>query len=95
MASLGSFQDAFYIDVQTARIPQFEMATANVILATELAREIGCSSQTIYNAIDRGALNEVRMGRHRLVLLDGKCSQFEVQETGGRATKKRFTGGRL
>lgn len=60
------------------------MKQPNVILATEAAREKGCSSQAIYNAIDRGDLNEVRMGRHRMVVIDAKYRAYRVQEFGGR-----------
>lgn len=56
----------------------------NVLLATKAAQEKGCTAQAIYNAIDRGDLNEVRMGRHRLVVKDDKYDSFEVKETGGR-----------
>jgi hypothetical protein len=56
----------------------------NVVLATEMAREKGCTAQAIYNALDRGDLNEVRMGRHRLVRKDEKYEAYEVKETGGR-----------
>lgn len=64
------------------------MPEPNVILATEAAREKGCTSQAIYNAIDRGDLNAVRMGRHRLVLKDRKYKAFKVKQTGGRLHKQ-------
>ena len=63
------------------------MPEPNVILATEAAREKGCTSQAIYNALDRGDLGEVRMGRHRLVVRDARYRQFEVKKTGGRTHK--------
>lgn len=56
----------------------------NVIIASEAAREKGCTAQAIYNAIDRGDLNAVRMGRHRMVVRDEKYAAYEVKETGGR-----------
>lgn len=56
----------------------------NVILASEAARQWGCTAQAVYNAIDRGDLNEVRMGRHRLVVVDAKYRAYKVQELGGR-----------
>lgn len=60
------------------------MTELNAILASEAAREKGCTPQAIYNAIDRGSLNAVRMGRHWLVVRDKKWKAYEVQETGGR-----------
>lgn len=63
------------------------MKQANVILATEAAREKGCSSQAIYNAIDRGDLNEVRMGRLRMVVKDAKYRAYQVREFGGRLSQ--------
>lgn len=56
----------------------------NVISAADAAREKGCSTQTIYNALDRGDLNGVRMGALRLVLLDDAYGTFQVKETGAR-----------
>ena len=61
-----------------------KMLKPNVIPATEAAREKGCSVQTVYNALDRGDLNGVRLGSHRLVMRDRKYSEFRVKETGGR-----------
>ena len=60
-------------------------AEPNVLLATKAAREKGCTAQAIYNALDRGDLNEVQMGRHRFVVKDEKYEDYTVQETGGRA----------
>lgn len=60
------------------------MSEPNVILASEAARRKGCTAQAIYNAIDRGDLNAVRMGRYRMVALDEKYEAYRVQETGGR-----------
>jgi hypothetical protein len=57
----------------------------NVILATKAAREKDCTAQAVYNALDRGDLNEVQMGRHRFVVKDEKYEEYTVQETGGRA----------
>lgn len=63
------------------------MKEPNVILATIAAQEKGCTSQAIYNAIARGNLNAVRMGRQWLVMKDKKYSAYQVQETGGRLHK--------
>ena len=57
----------------------------NVLLATKAAREKDCTAQAIYNALDRGDLNEVRMDRHRFVVRDEKYDEYTVQETGGHA----------
>ncbi len=65
------------------------MAKINVIPATEAARKKRCSIQSIYNALDRGDLSEIRMGSHRLVARDPKYQRFVVKETGGR-THSRF-----
>lgn len=67
------------------------MLDPNVIIASEAAREKGCTAQAIYNAIDRGDLNAVRMGRHRMVVKDEKYAVYTVKKTGGR-THKRYTG---
>jgi excisionase family DNA binding protein len=56
----------------------------NVLPASEAARRKGCTAQTIYNAIERGNLNAIRMGGNRLVVKDDKYAAYEVQETGGR-----------
>lgn len=68
------------------------MKQPNVILASEAAREKRCTSQAIYNAIDRGDLNAVRMGRHWLVLKDKKYADYKVQETGGRLHRRYKEG---
>ena len=56
----------------------------NVLPVTEAARDKGCTPQAIYNAIDRGDLNGLRMGNHRLVMRDDTYQSFEIMETGGR-----------
>lgn len=60
------------------------MTEPNIILASEAARHFECAPQTIYNALARGDLNEVRMGRHRFVVKDAKFDAFTVKDTGGR-----------
>ena len=61
---------------------------ANVITAAEAAREKGCTDQAIYNALDRGDLNEVRMGGMRLILKDAAYRAYQVKATGGRVHKR-------
>lgn len=56
----------------------------NVLPVTEAARAKNCTPQAIYNAIDRGDLNGLRMGNHRLVVRDDTYQSFEIKETGGR-----------
>lgn len=56
----------------------------NVIPAAEAARRKGCTTQAIYNAVERGALNGLRVGTSRLVALDAKWDAYAVLETGGR-----------
>ena len=67
------------------------MKTPNVITAAEVAREKACTTQAIYNALDRGDLNEVRMGGIRLILKDAAYNYeaYQVKQTGGR-THKRY-----
>lgn len=60
------------------------MTKPNVTPVAEAARAKGCTRQTVYNAIERGDLNGVRVGGSRLVMLDEKFDAYQVQETGGR-----------
>jgi hypothetical protein len=60
----------------------------NIILASEAARQWGCTAQAVYNAIDTGRLTEVRMGRHRMVVKDKNYRDFKVKEFGGRLHEK-------
>ena len=64
------------------------MMKPNVITAAEAAREKGCTDQAIYNALDRGDLNEVRMGGMRLILKDAAYRTYQVKATGGRVHKR-------
>ena len=59
----------------------------NVTTAGEAAHEKGCTDQAIYNALDRGDLNEVRLGGMRLILKDAAYKAYQVKETGGRRHK--------
>jgi len=61
--------------------------TPNVIPAAEAARQKSCTTQAIYNAIERGDLTGIRIGHHRMVALDEKYESYQVQETGGRLHK--------
>jgi len=51
----------------------------DVLSVPVAAAEKRCSRQTIYNALDRGALNELRTGKTRLVLRDEAYDEFEVK----------------
>lgn len=61
----------------------------NIITAAEAAAEKNCSDQAIYNALDRGALNEIKMGGLRLILKDAAYEAYRVKETGGRRHKNK------
>ena len=65
------------------------MNTLSVITAAEAAKEKACTTQAIYNALDRGDLNEIRMGGIRLILKDTAYEAYQVKQTGGR-THKRY-----
>ena len=65
------------------------MNTVNVIMAAEAVKEKACTTQAIYNALDRGDLNEVRMGGIRLILKDAAYDAYQVKQTGGR-THRRY-----
>ena len=60
------------------------MEEANVILASQAAREWGCSTQHVYDAINSGRLNEIKMGRYHMVKKDDKFDAFTVRDFGGR-----------
>ena len=60
------------------------MDTPGVLAVSVAAREKGCTDQTIYNALDRGDLNGIRTGKHRLVVRDEVYETWSVMETGGR-----------
>ncbi len=63
------------------------MVEPNVLPVSEVARQKNCTPQAIYHAIDRGDLNEVRIGSYRMVLRDDQLDAFQIQETGGRCHK--------
>lgn len=52
---------------------------ADVLSVPAAAEEKGCSRQTIYNALDRGALNELRTGKTRLVVRDEAYDRWTVE----------------
>ena len=60
------------------------MAKPNLTTVRDAAREKACTTQAIYNALDRGDLTEVRLGSTRLVVLDARYERFRVKTTGGR-----------
>lgn len=51
----------------------------DILSVPAAAEEKGCSRQTIYNALDRGALNELRTGKTRLVVRDETYERWEVE----------------
>lgn len=59
----------------------------DVIPCSEAARRKDCSTQTIYNALDRGQLNEVQFegSRTRMVAVDAAFEAWTPLETGRRA----------
>ena len=59
----------------------------NVITIGEAAKEKRCTRQALYNAIERGDLNTVMLGRYQVIARDEKYEAYEVQETGGRLHK--------
>ena len=56
----------------------------NVILITEAARQKGCTAQALRNAVKRGDLSAVKMGRFTMILRDNRYNNYQVKETGGR-----------
>lgn len=52
----------------------------NVITAAEVARRKGTSRQAIYQAMDRGSVNAVTMGRTRLILVDEALDSYLARE---------------
>jgi len=64
------------------------MMKPNVTTAAEAAREKGCTDQAIYNAIDRGDLNEIRLGGTRLILKNAAYKTYQVKKAGGRTHKQ-------
>lgn len=51
----------------------------DVLSVPVAAEEKDCSRQTIYNALDRGALNGLRTGNTRLVIRDEAYQAFQVK----------------
>lgn len=62
------------------------MPDATTIPVSEAARRKECSRQTIYNALERGDLNEVTFpgSSTRLVAVDGRFRGWKPAETGRR-----------
>jgi len=55
------------------------------IPVSEAARRKGCSTQTIYNALERGELNAVNFpASARLVAVDEAFREWQPKETGRR-----------
>jgi hypothetical protein len=69
-------------------MPEDALETDSPLPAAEAARRKGCSTQTIYNALNRGELNEVNFpgSRSRLVATDEAWRSWTPKETGRRVT---------
>jgi len=61
----------------------------DLIPIVEAAKEKGCTAQALRNAVARGDLNAVRVGRYILLVKDGAYREYRVQETGGRTHTRR------
>jgi hypothetical protein len=63
----------------------------NVIPCSEAARRKDCSTQTIYNAIDRNELTEADFegSRSRLVVVNEQFDRWHPKETGRRVQRSR------
>ena len=66
--------------------------TENITTPSQAAKEKDCSQQTIYNALDKNALNGFRVGDSRIIIKDDKYRDFRVQEAGMRVNKKKREG---
>ena len=64
------------------------MFEPNVTTIAEVARQQGCSRQAIYNAIARGDLNTVMIGRIQMIAKDEAYESYKVQATGGRLHRR-------
>lgn len=60
------------------------MPKPNVLTISEAAEEKGCSRQAIYNAIARGQLTRVQLGKITVISRDKRYDAYQVPETGGR-----------
>jgi len=60
----------------------------NIIPLMEAARRKGCSGQALRNAIGRGDLNAIRIGRYTFIARDKDFEAYQVRLTGGRRHKK-------
>lgn len=63
----------------------------NVTTISEAAERKSCGRNTIYRAIDRGALNTAEVGKQPVVLLDEAFEEFEPMNVGARAARQQST----
>lgn len=56
----------------------------DAITVTTASRRKGCTRKHIYDALDRGDLNEVRVAGRRFVREDDTFARYTVREFGGR-----------
>ena len=59
----------------------------DLISFSDAAREIGCSRTTLYRAADDGRLNDVEVGRRRMLVKDEAWQEFEPRLKGARVRK--------
>ena len=63
----------------------------SLISVRQAADAKGCTTQAIYQALDRGDLDDVRIDRARHVRANKRYREWQVKETGGRTHRKRVT----
>ena len=63
--------------------------TPALISVRQAAEEKGCTTQAIYQALDRGDLDDMRIDRARHVRANKRYREWAVKQTGGRTHKRR------
>lgn len=61
--------------------------TSEVISFTDAARVKQCGRNTLYRAVEDGRLNDIEVGRRRMIVKDEKWNAFEPESVGLRAQK--------
>lgn len=69
------------------------MSAAPLLSTADVAARKGCTRMAVRNAIHRGEINAVRVGRTWAVSADGALDAWEVRETGGRSHRQRQADG--
>lgn len=62
---------------------------SDLISFSEAAEDKQCSRTTLYKAADDGRLNDLEVGRRRMLVRDEKYEQFEPEWTGARAAQAK------